>query len=280
MVERLFKVLVVDDEQNMRIAMFEAIKRGGHEVAVAENGRMALDIIQKNPPDLVITDIRMPEMSGIELLRKIKELRPELPVVIITGYATIDTAVEAMKLGAFDYILKPFPVEVIEDIVARVFAAQERREADSPVLTRKVAPSLSRAIIGSDEKFLNLLKKAEAVASSKATVLILGESGTGKEIFARYIHEKSDRRTGPFVALNCAALPEGLLESELFGHEKGAFTGAVINKKGKFELADHGTLLLDEIGEIPLHLQAKLLRVLQEALRGRSQDRSPYSFLR
>ena len=261
------KILVVDDEQNMRIALYEALSRNGYDVSVAENGRMALDMVEKTAPDMLITDIKMPTMDGIELLRRIKAVKPLLPVVIITGFATIDTAVEAMKQGAVDYIIKPFSVEVIEETVARVFAAGIPRPAVQDGLAKSVAAadsSSSRPVIGKDEQLLKLLAKAKAVASSKATVLILGESGTGKEVFARYLHEQSDRRDAPFVALNCAALPEGLLESELFGHEKGAFTGAIVSKKGKFELADGGTLLLDEIGEVPLHLQAKLLRVLQE----------------
>ncbi|MEW6594808.1 MAG: sigma-54 dependent transcriptional regulator [Thermodesulfobacteriota bacterium] len=264
------RILVVDDEQNMRVALFEALSRYGHEVQVAESGGMALDLMRKAVPDLVISDIRMPGMDGIELLRQIKAEWPDLPVVIITGYATVETALEAMKRGAFDYILKPFPVEVIEETVKRVFAAAARpvgagAGTAAPRSGQDAAPAApSRPIIGQDARFLALLERAKNVASSKATVLILGESGTGKEVFARLIHQASDRREGPFVALNCAALPEGLLESELFGHEKGAFTGAIVTKKGKFELADGGTLLLDEIGEIPLHLQAKLLRVLQE----------------
>ncbi|HET97774.1 MAG TPA: sigma-54-dependent Fis family transcriptional regulator [Desulfurivibrio alkaliphilus] len=269
------KILVVDDEQNMRVALYEALSRGGYEVTVAENGRMALDLLAKAEPDLVITDIRMPEMDGIEMLRRIKELHPALPVVIITGYATVETAVEAMKRGAVDYILKPFPVEVIEETVKKVLRERSAAPTSAPraggIGEAKVpgpgpnqAGGGERQMIGQDPQFLRLLERARAVASSKATVLVLGESGTGKEVFARFIHQVSDRKAGPFVALNCAALPEGLLESELFGHEKGAFTGAVMAKKGKFELASGGTLLLDEIGEIPLHLQAKLLRVLQE----------------
>lgn len=269
------KILVVDDEQNMRVALYEALSRGGHEVTVAENGRMALTLLAKSKPDLVITDIRMPEMDGIEMLRQIKTLHPALPVVIITGYATVETAVEAMKQGAEDYILKPFPVEVIEETVKKVLRARvsssspspepvEVAEAGAPPPAQHQAGGGKRTVIGRDPQFLRLLDRARAVASSKATVLVLGESGTGKEVFARFIHYVSDRKAGPFVALNCAALPEGLLESELFGHERGAFTGAVMAKKGKFELASGGTLLLDEIGEIPLHLQAKLLRVLQE----------------
>ncbi len=263
------KILVVDDEQNMRIALYEALSRNGYEVSVAENGQMALEMVEKSPPDMLITDIKMPSLDGIQLLGRIKALRPSLPVVIITGFATVDTAVEAMKQGAVDYIIKPFSVEVIEETVARVFASKvELPSAVSAPLPAKSTGRdnsvTSRPVIGKDDQLLKLLAKAKSVASSKATVLILGESGTGKEVFARYLHEQSDRRDAPFVALNCAALPEGLLESELFGHEKGAFTGAIATKKGKFELADGGTLLLDEIGEVPLHLQAKLLRVLQE----------------
>ena len=278
MSEQAHKILIVDDEQNMRVALFEALSRNGHEVAVAENGGMALDMIARQPPELVITDIKMPGMDGLELLRQIKALRPELPVVIMTGFATVDTAVEAMKQGAFDYLLKPFPVEVIEETVARVLASERRLPQPARPVMQKAgdAPVLEKPIIGQNPKLLQLMDRARSVASSKATVLILGESGTGKEVFARFIHQESDRRNGPFVALNCAALPEGLLESELFGHEKGAFTGAIVTKKGKFELADGGTLLLDEIGEIPLHLQAKLLRVLQEEEVDRLGGRSPF----
>jgi two-component system response regulator FlrC len=278
MPEQTHTILIVDDEQNMRVALFEALSRNGHDVAVAENGQMALEMIAKHPPDLVVTDIKMPGMDGLELLRQVKALRPELPVVIMTGFATVDTAVEAMKQGAFDYLLKPFPVEVIEETVARVFALGSKlgQPSAKPVghKTGEVA-SFEKPIIGKSPKLLQLMARARSVASSKATVLILGESGTDKEVFARFIHNESDRRNGPFVALNCAALPEGLLESELFGHEKGAFTGAIVTKKGKFELADGGTLLLDEIGEIPLHLQAKLLRVLQEEEVDRLGGRAP-----
>ncbi len=276
MVEAVQKILVVDDERNMRVALYEALTRKGYEVVVAENGRTALGLMEQNSPDLVITDIKMPEMDGIELLARIKGIAPQLPVIIITGFATVDTAVEAMKLGAFDYLLKPFPVEVIEEAVARVSATFiaapviKKKSAEVAVSHRKEKP-----VIGQDPKLQRIMEKARAVASSKAIILILGESGTGKEVFARYIHEESERRQGPFVALNCAALPEGLLESELFGHEKGAFTGAVAAKKGKFELAEGGTLLLDEIGEVPLHLQAKLLRVLQEEEVDRLGGRAP-----
>ncbi len=266
MSEQRRKILIVDDEQNMRIVLFEALSRNGYEVAVSENGRTAVEMVKKNLPDLVIADIKMPEMDGIELLDRLKKQHPDLPVVIITGYAAVDTAVKAMKQGAFDYIIKPFPIEVIEKTVERIFSSIPSTHTVTGIRPFRKRPgkTISRPVIGNNRKLLALMKRAKTVASSKATVLILGETGTGKEVFSRYIHEQSDRRDGPFVALNCAALPEGLLESELFGHEKGAFTGAIATKKGKFELADRGTLLLDEISEIPLHLQAKLLRVIQE----------------
>ncbi|RJX30035.1 MAG: sigma-54-dependent Fis family transcriptional regulator, partial [Desulfurivibrio sp.] len=230
-----------------------------------------------NPADLVIADINMPEMGGLELLRRLHASRPELPVVIITGHATVETAVSAMKLGAFDYLLKPFPVDIILEIAGRAFTAglPKKEVAAGPARENNNDPARKKHIVGTDTKLARVLQKARSVASSKATVLILGESGTGKEMIARCIHEESNRREGPFVALNCAALPEGLLESELFGHEKGAFTGAIYTKKGKFELADGGTLLLDEIAEIPLHLQAKLLRVLQEEEVDRLGGKSP-----
>ncbi len=267
-----YSILVVDDEQNMRVSLYEALARNGYHVRLAENGRMALELMQKQEPDLVVTDIRMPEMDGIEFLHTIRRRHGDLPVLIITGYATVATAVEAMKQGAVDYILKPFPVEVIEEAVQRALARAGEAKA---LPARRRSETRQRPLICQDDKMQRILEKARRVASSKATVLIMGESGTGKEVLARYIHENSNRKAGPFVALNCAALPEGLLESELFGHEKGAFTGAVTAKKGKFELADGGTLLLDEIGEVPLHLQAKLLRVLQESEVDRLGGRAP-----
>jgi len=277
MTEKLRKILIVDDDRQLRMVLYEALSRQGHGVSVAENGIMALDIFEKNPADLVITDINMPAMGGLELLQRLHADRPDLPVVIITGHATVETAVSAMKLGAFDYLLKPFPVDIIVEIAARAFAAGIPKQdgAPGPAKENNNEPFKKKHIVGGDAKLARVLQKAKSVASSKATVLILGESGTGKEMIARYIHEESNRREGPFVALNCAALPEGLLESELFGHEKGAFTGAIYAKKGKFELADGGTLLLDEIAEIPLHLQAKLLRVLQEEEVDRLGGKSP-----
>lgn len=273
------KILVVDDEQSVRIDLFQALINQDMAVSVAEDGRMALEMLSRDPVDLVITDIKMPDLDGLELLKQAKITNPNLPVVVMTGFATVDSAIAAMKLGAFDYILKPFPMEVMLETVGRALAIGQAETALVAGLAA-VSPRTmtSRAIIGQDSAWLKIIAKAKAVASSTATVLILGESGTGKEVLARLLHEESDRCGGPFVALNCAALPDGLLESELFGHEKGAFTGAVVGKKGKFELADGGTLLLDEIGEVPLHLQAKLLRVLQEGEVDRLGGKAPVKF--
>lgn len=273
------KILIVEDEQESRMALFAALNERGHQVAVAENGRMALDMIERAPVDVVVSDIKMPEMDGLALFTRIRAMNPGLPVVLVTGFASVDTAVEAMKKGAFDYILKPFPMEVIVETVDRALAAGAGRAAAAPAAPRgQGKATAAKTVIGNDPAWLRVVERARAVASSTATVLVLGESGTGKEVLARFIHQQSDRSRGPFVALNCAALPDGLLESELFGHEKGAFTGAVALKKGKFELAHGGTLLLDEIGEIPLHLQAKLLRVLQEEEVDRLGGKTPIAF--
>ena len=274
---------MVDDEQAVRIELFQTLIRQGFTVNVAENGRMALDMLGRESVDLIVTDIKMPEMDGLELLKQAKVACPAVPVVIMSGFATVDSAILAMRLGAFDYILKPFPMEVIEQTVVRALATGQLLQAQAagvlPGGGNGVRPARGqRAIIGQDSGWLRVVAKAKAVASSTATVLILGESGTGKEVLARLLHEESERSAGPFVALNCAALPDGLLESELFGYEKGAFTGAIGAKKGKFELADGGTLLLDEIGEVPIHLQAKLLRVLQEGEVDRLGGKAPVKF--
>jgi len=288
MYEKHNRILVVDDDRDQRIALFESLSREDYEVVVAENGVMGLELMQKAPVQLVITDIRMPEMNGLELMQKIKMSHPGVPVVIVTAFATVDTAIEAMKKGAADYILKPFPEEVIQATVKRILSelfltagVDENGVSvvpDRAMIKKARNRSSGRKIIGQAPSWLKIVEKAKAVASSKATVLILGESGTGKEVLARFVHTESDRSSGPFVALNCAALPDGLLESELFGHEKGAFTGAIAAKKGKFECAEGGTLLLDEIGEVPLHLQAKILRVLQEEEVDRLGGREPIKF--
>ncbi len=260
------KILVVDNDQSIRINLFEMLSREQFHVMAAENVSTALEMIAENPPDLVLTDLKMADGSGLDLLRKIKVMNPSVPVILLTGHASVDTAVEAMRLGAEDYVLKPVHQDAVFYAVRQALQSRKVGQVAKAIrsVRQKSGMKKEKNIVGNSESLRRVMIRAKTVASSKATVLISGESGTGKEVFARYIHAESDRAAGPFVALNCAALPEGLLESELFGHEKGAFTGAVAAKKGKFELASGGTILLDEIGEVPLHLQAKLLRVLQE----------------
>ncbi|MBI4665802.1 MAG: sigma-54-dependent Fis family transcriptional regulator [Nitrospinae bacterium] len=262
-------VLVVDDEEEMRIALKEALSRAGHKVFTAGNGEEGLKAFEEKSPEIIISDMRMPRMNGLDLLRAIRERKSEAPFVLITAYGAVDDAVEAMKEGASDYILKPFSADTLDELFRRLFnGADEAR----PVSLKKpgVEPSPAkkkfqgRVIVSVNDRLQQTLDIARRVAPSRSTVLVHGESGTGKELVARFIHENSDRSDGPFVAVNCAALPESLLESELFGHEKGSFTGAIARKTGKFELADGGTLLLDEVTEMDPQLQAKLLRVLQE----------------
>jgi DNA-binding NtrC family response regulator len=259
------KILIVDDEPEMRIAITEALKREGYQTDAAENAHNALHRLEGEAFDLVISDVKMPKMSGQELLREIKEQWPNTLVIMMTAYGTIDNAVESMKEGAFDYLLKPFSIEILAATVNRAFLSDPAPSAPAPkVSASKQKTSETREIVTQNKAMLEMVKFAGDIAYSKSTVLISGETGTGKEMVARYIHQCSPRADKPFMAVNCAALPEGLLESELFGHEKGAFTGAVAKKDGKFELAHKGTLLLDEVTEMTPPLQAKLLRVLQE----------------
>jgi DNA-binding NtrC family response regulator len=247
------EVLVVDDEPQMLIAIHETLRREGYSITTAGSAREALCRLREKFYHLVITDMRMPEMTGFDLLKKVKASTPQTPVVLLTAYGTIQNAVDAMKQGAFDYLLKPFSSASLESVVRRALSSVPDRGA-----------SQTYEIVTQDPDFSRMLDRARQAAASTATVLIEAESGTGKELLARMVHQLSPRAANPFVAVNCAALPENLLESELFGFEKGAFTGAVVSKPGKFEMAHRGTLLLDEIGEMAPILQAKLLRVLQE----------------
>jgi two-component system response regulator FlrC len=249
------KILIVDDDDNMREAMLETVRRMGVIVEYATDGQEGFEKASKKPYDLIISDMRMPNVDGMTMMNMIQSAGITTPLCFVTAFGTVNNAVDALKLGAYDYILKPFAPEVIEELVRRVLEIEET----APSTKRKKNTAIFRSAFMSQ-----LFSLARDVAASEATVLITGESGTGKEVFARFIHENSNRASGPFIAVNCAALPENLMESELFGYEKGAFTGAVNRKPGKFELAEGGTILLDELGEIPLHLQAKLLRVLQE----------------
>ncbi len=254
-VDQSRRALVVDDDPAMQLALQETLNRNGFEVSTASDGNEGVERCRQEPFGIVIADVRMPRVGGIEMLRAIKRQTPGTVVIMMTAYGTIELAVEAMRFGAADYLVKPFSAETIEAVLTRVNGGG------------CIRPGLGdhrRQIVTEDASFHTLLRMMEGVAASQATVLIQGESGTGKELLARFIHERSPRAHRPFVAVNCAALPDGLLESELFGYERGAFTGALARKLGKFELADSGTILLDEIGEMSLLLQAKLLRVMQE----------------
>src|ERR1700722_2308189 len=259
------KILVADDQEMMRDSLVATLARDGHDVMAAGDGPAA--VARLSGPgriDLLISDLKMPRMTGIELLSEAKKLRPEMPVVLMTAFATVSTAVEAMKLGAYDYIQKPFDADEIKLLVDRTLE-HSRLIKENLALRSMTDLTAPRPLIGSSGQMDEVRKKIELVARSHATVLVNGESGTGKELVARAIHLASERRERPMLAVNCAALSESLLESELFGHEKGAFTGADRLRRGRFELADGGTLLLDEISEIAPALQAKLLRVLQES---------------
>jgi DNA-binding NtrC family response regulator len=275
-------ILVVDDEPDMRDALTAALRREGLCIFTAANGVEALEKVQGQSFDLIITDVRMPRMGGLALLQELKRTSAAIPVIMMTGYGRIEDAVEAMKAGAFDYLLKPFSLEDLKGVVTKALTPRNAPVTPSMEVPRhdkqehlETGANVERPIVTQDPRMLQVSELAKEAASSKATVLIQGESGTGKEVLARYIHAHSPRSTQPFVAVNCAAIPEGLLESELFGHEKGAFTGAITKQVGKFEWAHRGTILLDEISEMPLTLQAKLLRALQEHEIERVGGRNP-----
>jgi two-component system, NtrC family, response regulator len=263
-IPEMHTILVVDDEPNYQVVLSELLREEGFEVYTASSGDEALKLARETDLDLIITDIRMPGMSGLELLKTIKTLNRDLPVIMITAFGEVEKAVEAMQAGAFNYLTKPFNndelVVSIRKAVEHYALVRENTRLRGEMQTRYGFAS----IIGKNKRMQQIYTLIEKVAPTPATVLISGESGTGKELVARAIHFNSFRKNSPFISLNCAALPETLLESELFGHEKGAFTGAVALRKGRFELADGGTLFLDEVTEMPLSLQAKLLRVLQE----------------
>ena len=257
------RVLVADDDSLSREFLTEALKTLGYQVESVASGQDAFDRAKRSEYDLVVADVRMPGMSGVDLVRQIGQNIPDLPVVLVTAHGTVETAVEAMRLGAKDFLVKPVTPENLELVLRRIEHTR-RLESENAYLRSEILTDKSDEVIGESMHMRELLQTAGRVASSKGTVLITGESGTGKERIAHYIHQSSPRRDGPFIRVNCAALSEQLLESELFGHERGAFTGAHKRREGRFELADGGTLLLDEIGEISPALQTKLLRVLEE----------------
>ncbi|HLL55540.1 MAG TPA: sigma-54 dependent transcriptional regulator, partial [Myxococcaceae bacterium] len=253
------KVLVIDDEANLRKVLAAMLRRDGFDVTVAENGEQGLAEFHKNGADIVVTDLVMPRVGGMEVLGTIRAANSDVPVIIITAHGTVDSAVDAIKAGAFDYITKPFDQVELSSVVAKAAKTNEsaRRSVRADLKARA-------AIIGDSPQIQEVYKIIDKVADTPSTVLITGESGTGKELIATALHGASSRRDKPFIKINCAAIPATLLESELFGYERGAFTGAVTSKPGRFELADEGTLFLDELGEIPVEMQVKLLRALQE----------------
>jgi DNA-binding NtrC family response regulator len=254
------RILVVDDEANLRKVLAAMLRKDGYEVTVAEDGEQAMAELEKNGADVIVTDLVMPKVGGMDILTRVKADRPDVPVIIITAHGTVDSAVEAIKAGAFDYITKPFEHAEIRAVVAKAAKTQEARQGYVPPEGKARS-----SIIGDSESMHDLFKVIDKVADAPSTVLITGESGTGKELVATALHDGSSRRDKPLIKINCAAIPKDLMESELFGYERGAFTGAVTSKPGRFELADQGTLFLDEIGEVPLEMQVKLLRVLQES---------------
>ncbi len=258
------RILVVDDDESLRWVTQAQLQQSGYQVDAAANGKEALAKVQETPPDLVITDLMMPGMSGVELLKKIRADYPEIIVILVTAFGSVENAVEAMKAGAYDYITKPVNMEELRLIVGRGLEHLDLRQE-----VRNLRSSLDKKygfenILGQSKPLLYVLDMASRAANATSTVLIHGETGTGKELLAKAVHFNSRRKDRPFVTINCGAIPKDLLESELFGHVRGSFTGALANKRGKVELADGGTLFLDEIGEMPLELQVKLLRLIQQ----------------
>ena len=258
------RILVVDDDESLRWVTHAQLQQSGYQVDAAANGKEALAKIQETPPDLVITDLMMPGMSGVELLKSIRAVYAEIIVILVTAFGTVENAVEAMRAGAYDYITKPVNMEELRLIVGRGLEHLDLRQE-----VRNLRISLDKKygfenILGQSKPLLYVLDMASRAANATSTVLIHGETGTGKELLAKAVHFNSRRKDKPFVTINCGAIPKDLLESELFGHVRGSFTGALANKRGKVELADGGTLFLDEIGELPLELQVKMLRLIQQ----------------
>jgi two-component system, NtrC family, response regulator HydG len=257
-------LLVADDDPGLRESLERTLTREGYRVVLASDGRAALERVQAGGVDLIVTDLRMPGLTGLELLRAAKAIMPDVDVILLTAFGTVEEAVKAMKDGAYDFLTKPFRREQLIKLVDKALERRDLIEQNKALKKQLEDIRAKGQMIGSSPAYRRMVSLVEQIADSSATILIQGESGAGKELVARTIHERSGRRAGPFVAVNCAALPETLLESELFGYEKGAFTGAVGRKEGRFELAGGGTLFLDEVGDLSLVTQPKILRVLQE----------------
>ncbi|MBI9077843.1 MAG: sigma-54-dependent Fis family transcriptional regulator [Desulfatibacillum sp.] len=262
--EKNATILVVDDDEGHRKTLHTVIKSWGYNVKTAEDGSVAVDMVREGPYDVIVMDVRMAEMDGIQALKLIKEYNPVIPVLIMTAYSSVESAIEAMKTGAYDYLTKPLDFEALRLTIERAREYAGLKEENQELRQALGSRSGLRNIVGKSPAMKELTDMVAMIAPTEATVLISGESGTGKELVARSIHDGSQRKNGPMVVLNCAALTETLLESELFGHEKGAYTGADKQRDGRFVQAHTGTLFLDEIGEMPMSMQAKLLRVLQE----------------
>ena len=258
-----YRILVADDEENIRMLLSETLKDEGYEIIEVTNGDEAVKEVKKSDFDCALMDVRMPVLDGMEAFLKIREIRNNLPVIFLTAYGSSDLAIKAMKKGAYDYLTKPFDLEELKVKVKKAIELKELTE-NAPKFEKDENRYISDEIVGNSPKMQEVFKQIGKVAESDATVLIRGESGTGKELVAKAIHHHSNRKNKPFIVVNCAAIPETLLESELFGHEKGAFTDAYARRIGKFEQAQDGTIFLDEIGDMSLNLQAKLLRILQE----------------
>jgi two-component system response regulator PilR (NtrC family) len=257
-------ILVVDDEHSMREFLEIMLNKEGYQVATAAGGGEAVDLLKKGTFDLVITDIRMKEVDGLEVLKKCKELNPNSVVIRISAYASTSTAVEAMKWGAYDYLPKPFKVREIKAVIRDALSTAQLQEAGEKVAVETTSATYSHGIVGESPELKKILELIPRIAAATSNVLITGESGTGKELIAKAIHRESPRKDKPFVTVNCGSVPETLMESELFGHKKGAFTGATATRSGLFEAADQGTLFLDEIAELSPPVQVKLLRAVQE----------------
>lgn len=258
------KILIIDDEQAIRKALREILEYESFTITEAEDGPTALKILEKESFDVIFCDIKMPRMDGLEALSKLKEKGIETPVIMITGHGNIETAVEALKKGAYDFIQKPLDLNRIL-LSVRNASNQQALQKETKTLRKKINKSAGSIIVGESNAIMEIKKMIDTVAPTEARVLITGGNGSGKELVARQLHEKSERAPGPFIEVNCAAIPTELIESELFGHEKGSFTSAIKTRQGKFELADNGTLFLDEIGDMSMAAQAKVLRALQES---------------